>query len=96
MSEKIIDFEKYEHSDDPEIRERSLNWSIAIGLQKVDGLTVSNYLLELAKQNIEGKITIREVNERLDEYYRLKHANNEGPAEDSSGYDTGYKVVKDV
>lgn len=34
----------------------SYAWSTAIGLQQVDGRTPSDYLLGVAKKNIEGKI----------------------------------------
>ena len=35
-------FEKYLQSDDPQVRERASNWRSVIGLQAVDGLTVSD------------------------------------------------------
>ena len=63
-------FEKYKQSDDPQVRERASNWRSAIGLQAVDGLTVSDYLIELACKNIEGELTSEEVDELLDKYYR--------------------------
>ena len=66
-------FEKYEQSDDPQVRERASNWRGAIGLQSVDGLTVSNYLIELACRNIEGELTSEEVDDLLDKYYRGKY-----------------------
>ena len=65
-------FEKYKQSDDPQVRERASNWRGAIGLQAVDGLTVSNYLIELACRNIEGELTSEEVDEFLDKYYKEK------------------------
>ena len=40
-------------------RERAEAWSVAIGLQAVDGLKVSDYLLELARRNMEGEIRWR-------------------------------------
>ena len=46
---------------------------MAIGLQAVDGLKVSGYLLELARRNIEGEISMEEVDKLLDEYYEEKH-----------------------
>ena len=68
-------FEKYKQSDDPQVRERASNWRSAIGLQAVDGLTVSDYLIELACKNIEGELTSEEVDELLDKYYREKRRN---------------------
>ena len=61
-------FEKYMQSDDPQVRERASNWRSAIGLQAVDGLTVSDHLIELACKNIEGELTSEEVDELLDKY----------------------------
>ena len=65
-------FEEYLHSSDPEVRRRADNWGVGIGLQDVDGLSVSPYLIELAKLNIEGKITMDEVQARLDAYYKKR------------------------
>lgn len=45
---------------------------MAIGLQAVDGLKVSGFLLELARRNIESEISMDEVNKLLDEYYEEK------------------------
>ncbi len=62
-----IDFDEYIRQGEPAQRERAEAWSVAIGLQAVDGLQVSDYLLELARRNIEGKISIDEVIELLKE-----------------------------
>ncbi|MBR1508404.1 MAG: Fic family protein [Eubacterium sp.] len=45
-------------------------WEAAIGLQKVDGLTPSKYLYELADENINGKLTFNEVEQLLYDRYR--------------------------
>ena len=66
------DFDEYKRLGEPEKLEKSEIWQTAIGLQQVDGLTPSEYLIETAKQNIEGKITISEVQERIDGYYKAK------------------------
>ena len=49
----------------------------AIGLQKVDGLKPSDYLIETARQNIEGDITIEEVKLRIDSYYKQHPIKND-------------------
>ena len=67
MKNGYINFDEYIRQGDPVQRERAEAWSVAIGLQAVDGLQVSNYLLELARRNIEGEITIDEVIELLNE-----------------------------
>jgi hypothetical protein len=66
-------FDEYIRQGEPQKKERAEAWSVAIGLQAVDGLKVSNYLLELARRNIEGEISMEEVNKLLDEYYDEKH-----------------------
>jgi fido (protein-threonine AMPylation protein) len=65
-------FEAYKKQTEPEKYEKAQNWKIAIGLQAVDGLTPSEYLIETAKANIDGKITIDEVKQRLETYYKEK------------------------
>ena len=62
-------FEEYKNHPDKAVRERAGNWSTAIGLQDVDGLSVSDFLIQLAQQQIEGKITMDEVTQRLNEHY---------------------------
>ena len=62
-------FEEYKNHPDRAVRERMKNWSVAIGLQDVDGLSVSDFLIQLARQQIEGKITMEEVTQRLKEHY---------------------------
>ena len=69
---KQKDFEEYIRQVEPSAQESANAWKTAIGLQAVDGLKPSAYLLETAKQNIDGDITIDEVRELLDTYYRSK------------------------
>ncbi|GHT54652.1 cell filamentation protein Fic [Bacteroidia bacterium] len=66
------EFEEYIRQGEPDKVEKSQNWQTAIGLQQVDGLTPSAYLIETAKENIEGKITIDEVKSRIDTYYKTQ------------------------
>lgn len=63
-------FEEYLRQGEPHKSEKAKVWKTAIGLQKIDGLKPSGYLIETAKQNIEGNITIEEVKERIDSYYK--------------------------
>ena len=69
----IEDFDEYIRQCKPLQREAAYAWSTAIGLQAVDGLKVSDYLLELARRNIEGEISMEEVDKLLDEYCEEKH-----------------------
>ena len=67
-------FEEYKKQTEPEKYKKAENWCIAIGLQQVDGLTPSKYLIEVAKDNIEGKISIDEANEQITRYYKQNPA----------------------
>ena len=77
MKDSYIDFDEYIRQGEPVQRERAEAWSVAIGLQAVDGQQVSNYLLELARRNIEGDITIDEVIELLNKRDAKKSRLNE-------------------
>lgn len=54
---------------EPKQKEKSFLWKTAIGLQDVDHLYPSEYLLQIAKEHIEGKIDIDSVQTRIDSYY---------------------------
>ena len=43
---------KYLRAKEPGVREKAYAWKTAIGLQKVDGLTPSDYLIKTAQRNI--------------------------------------------
>lgn len=63
-------FDEYLRQGEPKKAEKAKVWKTAIGLQQVDGLNPSEYLIETAKQNIEGDITIEEVKKRIESYYQ--------------------------
>ena len=63
-------FEEYLRQGEPNKAEKAKVWKTAIGLQQVDGLKPSDYLITTAKQNIEGDISIDEVKQRIDSYYK--------------------------
>ena len=69
VKEKYLNFDEYIRQGDPQKKERAEAWRVAIGLQAVDGLKVSDYLLELARRNIEGEISMEEVDKLSDKYY---------------------------
>lgn len=66
--------EEYKKHPDKSVRERANNWAIAIRLQCVDGLNVSGFLIQVARQEIEGKITMNEAKALIDEYYEQMHS----------------------
>jgi fido (protein-threonine AMPylation protein) len=78
----VNDFEEYIRQGEPDKKEKGLIWQTAIGLQQVDGLKPSAYLIETAKQNIEGDITFDEVKSRIDNYYKTQSARQTDDAND--------------
>lgn len=68
--------EYYEEATEPGKRERAYAWSTAIGLQDVDGLKPSEYLIKTAKRHIEGEITQEEARKIVDEYYETKEGHD--------------------
>ncbi|MEA1875567.1 MAG: Fic family protein [Bacteroidota bacterium] len=69
-------FQEYLRQGEPNRAEKAKVWKTAIGLQKVDDLKPSDYLIETARQNIEGDITIEEVKQRIDSYYKQHPVEN--------------------
>lgn len=67
-----MDLSEYIRQGEPDKKEKSTAWEAAIGLQDVDGLKISPYLLQNAKEHIEGKIDIATVKQRLDSYYKAQ------------------------
>lgn len=65
----IQGLEEYIRQGEPLQRERGETWRVAIGLQQVDGLTPSEYLLDTAQKHIEGDISIGEAKRLIDAYY---------------------------
>jgi fido (protein-threonine AMPylation protein)/biotin operon repressor len=63
-------FDEYLRQGEPNKAEKAKVWKTAIGLQQVDGLKPSEYLIETAKQNIEGDITFDEVKKLIENYYQ--------------------------
>ena len=62
-------FKEYLRESEPDKAHKGYAWSTAIGLQAVDGLKPSKYLIDTATQNIEGKITMKEAQSLIDSYY---------------------------
>jgi fido (protein-threonine AMPylation protein) len=66
----ILGLNEYIRQDEPQKRERSEAWKVAIGLQQVDRLQTSEYLLDTSKRYIEGDISISEAKQLIDLYYK--------------------------
>lgn len=65
-------FKEYLKESEPDKRSKGYVWSTAIGLQTVDGLKTSEYLIDTAVKNIEGEITLKEAQNLIDAYYEEK------------------------
>ena len=80
------DFEEYIRQGEPAQREKASTWQTAIGLQDVDGLKPSAYLLDTARRHVEGDITIDEVQQLIKTYYQSK-TNHTGDEDDQEEAD---------
>lgn len=74
---KTDPFKEYIMQTEPGKRDKGYAWQTAIGLQAVDGLRPSEYLIATAINNIEGRIDIDEAQQLLDQYYRENPAAQE-------------------
>lgn len=76
-------FEEYQKAADPSERERGYAWHTAIGLQAVDGLTPSDYLIRTAQKNIGGEITLDDAQKLVDSYYKQPRKKEENRTEEA-------------
>ena len=65
----MTEFDYYIQQGEPSQREKAEAWAIAIGLQDVDGLKPSQYLVETARKHIEGKVDYEEAKRLVNSYY---------------------------
>lgn len=87
----MSEFDEYIVHGEPGQKEKADAWQTAIGLQDVDGLKVSAYLLDTARQHIEGDITIDEARERIKAYYETKSGHD---AVDEEGDKASVNIAK--
>lgn len=66
-----LELSEYIIQGEPSRVEKTKTWGTAIGLQEVDGLKPSEYLIETAKEHIEGNIDLKEVENRINNYYKV-------------------------
>ena len=79
-----LELSEYIKQGEPEKQEKAKTWETAIGLQDVDGLKPSEYLLDTAKEHIEGNINIDEAKKRINSYYeQYNERNNEDNTEEA-------------
>lgn len=63
-------FAQYVRQGSPSQRALTAAWQAGIGLQAVDGLAPSPYLITTARSSIEGEITLDEAQRLLNSYYQ--------------------------
>ena len=68
----IPEFEVFLRSSVGYSRSCADDWRTAIGLQQVEGLSVSKYLIKTAVSNIVGKIDLKEAKRLIISYYKSK------------------------
>lgn len=85
----MINFDEYIRQSEPQKREKGYAWQTAIGLQAVDGLKPSDYLIETARKDIEGEITIDEAEQLIRSYYQSKIAHT---PEDAGIHEAEYGI----
>lgn len=71
-------FKEYIKESEPDKRDKGYAWHTAIGLQAVDGLKTSDYLMHTAVRNIEGEISFEEANTLLQSYYKENPSRDAG------------------
>jgi ribosomal protein S25 len=89
------DLEGYLRQGEPDRAEKAQAWRTAIGLQRVDGLKPSAYLIETAKQHIEGLITIKEAVRRIDRYHAQLKKEREMHVPHADPVNTRHDLVND-
>ena len=79
MSEKDLDSSNVEYTEEIKSNDyvKQLQWDMAIGLQEVDNLKPSKYFESLVSDNVEGNLTIEQVEKDLKEYYIEKEKQND-------------------
>ena len=72
--------------DEKSPKVKQLYWNIAFGLQDVDRLKPSKYMVELTNEHIGGKKTYKEVKDNITSYYSKENnvSNSEKEADEVS------------
>lgn len=80
----MTELEEYIRIGEPSQRQKAEHWQVAIGLQQVDGLQVSDYLRATAVEHIEGRLTQQEVEQRISAYYTTEDGRREAEGTDEA------------
>ena len=88
------ELDEYIRQGEPNEVEKSNAWKTAIGLQSVDGLKVSEYLLNTAKEHIEGKISITDADKRIQTYYEARADRSEIETDEKEADIVSVRIAK--
>ena len=77
-----ITYDKVEDTKSPKVKQ--LYWNIAFGLQEVDGLKPSKYMVELSQEHINGKKTYNQIREEIISYYQKNKDNHDDDDEEEA------------
>lgn len=91
-----FDLEQYIRQGEPGKTEKTYAWKTAIGLQAVDGLKTSAYLLQTAKDHIEGSITIDTAQRRIESYYQSRENRREAEQETEEADRVAARIAKEL
>lgn len=94
IKDSYLDFDEYIRQGEPSQKEKAGYWQTAIGLQAVDGLTVSTYLQDTARRHIEGEITIDDARELVNQYYITKTAHDANDEDKEEADRVSSNIVK--
>lgn len=89
-----LELSEYIKQGEPNQVEKTKTWETAIGLQDVDGLKPSKYLIKTAKEHIEGTIDIEEVKTRIDEYYEVQGSRKNFEKENEEADKVAVKITE--
>ena len=89
-ADSFDDFPYEADTREADIAARRRYWAVAIGLQAVDGLEVSPYLRELARDYEQGRYTLQETGELI----RTYHGENGGLGNDAGASDANSATVE--
>lgn len=89
-----FELEEYIREGEPDKAARADAWQTAIGLQAVDGLKPSRYLIETAQENIEGDISMEEAERRIEGYYKARDKRTEKELETEEADIVSSRIAK--
>jgi len=89
-----LELSEYIKQGEPNQVEKTKVWETAIGLQDVDWLKPSKYLIETAKEHIEGTINIEEVKERINKYYEEQNSSKGSEKENEEADKVAVRITE--